>query len=121
MDTKEANNIIAEYMGVYNKCTHSSCQHYHDIPGHIKAQGYRGNTCPSFSDCVYKKEFGRYTESLDALVPVWEKVGFSVQVYSLGELYSVKTPFGIIKDHESETIQEAAAIATAKAIQEMGE
>lgn len=59
--------------------------------------------------------------SLDALVPVWEKLGdTSFCLYTIGVgFFKCETPFSRVTEADTETIQEAAAIATAIAIQEL--
>ena len=104
MKIKEANEIVAEYMGFGFNATET---------------------------CLVDKDHNLsalYSDSLDALVPVWEKLDvrhfryenrygnyFSIH-YGTNDAYDTKTRV----DHmiTSETIQEAACIATAKAIQE---
>jgi hypothetical protein len=109
MKPDEANKIIAEYMGWYKQSTD---KHPHAWNNN---EGFRVN----------KHEW--FSESLDALVPVWEKLEY-VPLFKqarLSKTYWCKvesidigkptfcSPEGIV------TIQEAAAIATAKAIQEL--
>lgn len=108
MTSQEANKIIAEFMG--EKFPTISCK-----------------VCGICED----HEVIEYTESLDALVPVWEKLNpkkCSPKIVSLGGLsghwvcvvrYAYKLGSldwdGEIVEAAS-TAQEAAAIATAKAI-----
>ncbi len=114
MKTDEANRIIAEYMD-------RRCYNCGDID--------TGHCC--FAVNGYGND--EYTNSLDALVPVWEKLKDSgvfmnqffpqenrVQLYKekCAEEYSPFDRFDYFMAEEN-TIQEAAAIATAKAIQEL--
>jgi len=106
MTPQEANKIIAEYMDNENP-----------VPVNID----------ELSDSQ-KKTYQPYAYNLNRLVPVWEKLGHYAlpeierhQMYrSNGDKYTTwraryKMQFGF-----SETsIQEAAAIATAKVIQEL--
>lgn len=92
MKIEEANKVIAEFM-------------FPDVNDRRKRKCFLG-------------EFD-YHKSLDGLVPVWEKVSFTVQMYHssvLGAKFT--TPFGNVSQLEDRglSIQEAAAIATAKAI-----
>ena len=61
-----------------------------------------------------------YSKSLDALMPVWQKLGkvylHFVTQYNEIHIEVEEIEIGFAK---GETIQEAAAIATAKAIQEL--
>jgi len=91
MTDNEVNKIIAEYMEQY--CTH-----------------------------IENAWLPKYTESLDALVPVWEKLGkerFTLDMKAHKEdRYTVwRMPYG--DESNGETIQQAAAHATAKAILEI--
>jgi hypothetical protein len=105
MTSQEANKIIAEFMGVKveDDCPYTEAMHGGEM---TKVYG-----SPYFS-------------SLDALVPVWEKLNLDGGwVYDScgGKESWIITFTG--KEESGEwcpTIQEAAAIATAKAIQEMG-
>lgn len=95
MKTEEANYIISEYMGTWMKRDSSGCW----LPN------------PDYL-------------SLDALMPVWEKLdakgvweidlrcGFGLRPY---------TDLVYVIYEKADTLQEAAAIATAKAIQEVKE
>jgi hypothetical protein len=68
-----------------------------------------------------KQEFitgNYYTESLDALVPVWEKYKIAFEVLPQGNGYTflvMSTDIWV----EEKTIQQAAAYATYKAIKEL--
>lgn len=91
MEPQEANKIIAEYMGV---------------------------SLETFLTYNLKS----YSKSLDAIVPVWEKLEIRM---SLDMNYRDMSPWACVCVYEiaafGETIQEAAAIATAKAILEITE
>ncbi len=105
MSDYEVNKIIAEYMGVEPL----------------------ERTC-FFSDKKIRDYFANiqgelYTSSLDALVPVWEKLPCSINVYHLNGNCSVTTPFDqVILDRDGiNTIQQTSAYATAKAILKLKE
>jgi len=116
MTDDKVNKIIAEFMGYY-QCE-DSLNWEHENKATI----------------IYEYD-PMFTESLDALVPVWEKLkNEGVWFNKLGNrnyvefsLFSVKTkdytPFNPFNFYESvnDTIQQAAAHATAKAILELGE
>lgn len=102
MTDQEVNKIIAEFMGF----------ELHE-------------------DYIFKEyengivEDDLYTESLDALVPVWEKLQIDFNFMMQGSF--VKNNFSIFKHGKAicakqnkKTIQQAAAHATAKAIVELG-
>jgi len=105
MKPEEADEIIAEFMG------------FEIEDGQICL---RDNCCGYYYDKVF-------SESLDLLVPVWEKLmdgafyKITLNDYGLGspivntEWYEGKKSIG----KSDETVQQAAAIATAKAIQEL--
>jgi len=111
MKTNEANKIIAEFMGhdVYAIDVHISC---------------RGKSRNYF--------FEMYSEDLNALVPVWEKLEFfdNEEFITTDNEVTIKKWHGdgewLFMFNEIEgvgfgrTLQEAAAIATAKAIKELG-
>ena len=111
MTDEEVNKVIAEYMGNF-RCI---CNH---------PQGH-DTFC---LDChKYQRVSGTklYTESLDALVPVWEKLNVILTHVEMGyvEISSFKK-----HPHKAEifigignTIQQAAAHATAKAILKLKE
>ena len=114
MDIQDANKIIAEYMGF-------------KIVSDGISELIEG---PSGTLRILK---GTYSNSLDALVPVWEKLeevnvfvnrfaphGKFVELCSdkKGKDYLPWDCFHYHK-HEGTTIQEAACIATAKAIKEL--
>lgn len=109
MKPSEANKIIAEFMGVNHKI---------DYKGDVVIDG----TIP--------KNVG-YSMSLDALVPVWEKLNMRIIqprfMLGVNDLKGCGIKHGAIcsSDWEDEilgfetTFQQAAAIATAKAIKEL--
>ena len=103
MEIQEANKIIAEYMG-------------------------EGSLINSMDfDLKARLHVGRYSKSLDALVPVWEKLGsFMIELenkspFHEGYLFDITLrPSGTFYTRTTaRTIQEAACLATAKAIQEL--
>jgi hypothetical protein len=104
MTDQEVNKIIAEYMGWRRKGNHNKW----------------------FDENNKQRNFlSKYTTSLDALVPVWEKLGprFKSVIY-IGWLKKGSTGYadGVQVNNKyghGETIQQAAARATAKAIQEL--
>lgn len=94
MTTNEANKTIAKYMGTYQR------------------KDKDGYWLPTPS----------YSRELDSLIPVWKKLNASIShdactVFWIG----VNDKKGELIEAEAtgETIQEAAAIATAKAIEEL--
>jgi len=107
MTDVEVNKIIAEFMGYKYYPTHSPC------PVFVK------------NNVEYMPDIFEYDMSLDALVPVWEKLGvfefrgiFECQsaffkLYDLPE--NIRDPRFIMIE-EGTTIQQVAAHATAKAI-----
>ena len=100
MSLEEADKIIAEFMGMYI------------VGEYIHEKDDRGEYC---HHVVYSK-------SLDALVPVWEKLE------EIGELdferdskkwyFGIDLPIGY-EYGEHKSLQQAAAIATAKAIRSL--
>lgn len=100
MNSQEANKIIAEFM---------------------EWELFK----ETVSDGIFHRPL--FTLSLDALVPVWEKIGKYPNMTKWSGLYSCEFQISIGKgfkykiveccNHKG-TIQEAAAIATAKAIKE---
>ena len=101
MTAEEANKIIALYMGVPEQYINGSIW-----------SAEKGSTTTNFM-------------SLDALVPVWEKLKGRAGVIDLS-LYPNGEPKAVILNVlygsigvDAETIQEAACIATAKAIKEL--
>jgi hypothetical protein len=100
MTDQEVNKIIAEFMG-----------------REIVKRGY----CWFLLDCMCELT-SVYTESLDALVPAWEKL--KLRQIKIGDSFGIEqcTLFKGIETgvwSDGETIQQAAAHATAKAIQEI--
>ena len=98
MNDKEVNKIIAEYMGV---------------PETVSIN------CGDYSQDVL-----RYVDSLDALVPVWEKLGRYAACGKQEELgfQAIMLPTTVDNMacvYNMESIQQAAAHATAKAILEL--
>ena len=114
MTNNEVNKVIAEYMG----------EEYCKLPDNRSAIKFKiGN-----SQSVLKENY--YSNSLDALVPVWEKARISnvcqFDFNRIGDNYE----FLIFQDrpdkdygnswHAKEhTLQQAAAHATAKAIKDL--
>jgi hypothetical protein len=116
MTNNEVNKVIAEYMG-----------------GELCLSDDTGNAVIGYEpytyfemDC-YKNSHNLFTNSLDALVPVWEKM----DIPNILEMdirnhtqpvfaYRVYTDLAYTHHHEAKTIQEAAAHATAKAILALG-
>ena len=100
MTPQEANKIIAEFMGF---------------------EFYKGLLLlRNESGLVVFETIANYTSSLDALVPVWEKLG--VELWRDGDSYTCRVSRfnqGYDIHHGAETISEAAAIATAKVIKEL--
>jgi hypothetical protein len=110
MTVEEANKIIAEFMGYK----------WSKMPdGDIATEFPLGNNQTSL--------YTNYWASLDALVPVWEKLQetfFSLRITTSDftckdkdfwiKITLEKNFFGL-----ADTIQEAAAIATAKAIKDL--
>lgn len=98
MTDEEVNKIIAEFMG----------------------------WCES-SDYHVTREMKPFTQSLDALVPVWEKISLSIRI-EIG-YYKDFAPnkwaveleqcFSRISFNQNKTVYQAAAHATAKAILEL--
>ena len=123
MDSNEANKIIAEFMGYYYIGIEN--KRLEDLPCLILTRKCDGER-------IYKYP---YSESLDALVPVWQKLKEDFDLYHFdigfnGNEFSVDITFEnkaealddtIMRSNcaWSNTIQEAAAIATAKAIKEL--
>ena len=109
MTTLEANKIIAEYMGV-------------DLPVYDLIWG-DGTKAKPIHSLIYN--------SLDTLVPVWEKirkedngvVDMSLRLFGRGQPLEAHLWVDDVLIHSvwasAATIQEAAAMATAGAIQEL--
>ena len=107
MKTYDANKIIAEFMG-YKHCIEDDAEWWETEEGH---------------DFIA-------SSSLDMLVPVWEKLrreNLCELNMIMGTRREYDCHFGFdteisgrfLPDEYAPTIQEAAAIATAKAIQEL--
>lgn len=90
MTTEEANKIIAEYIG------------WNDS-----------------GDYHVARKIKPFSNSLDNLVLVWEKLGFAVLPFINSSTTDYKRRLCKIHFVKDVPIQEAAAIATAKAIQEI--
>lgn len=97
MKNEEVNRIIAEYMGT--KFNH---------------------ICIDHAD-VDKYLCDLYTESLDALVPVWEKLekGFEIKLSIFTHAKTAMIYDASLSDGYGDKVQQAAAHATAKAILEL--
>lgn len=112
MTPQEASEIIAKFMG-YKKLDPPTRANRFDI------RWVKGKKRMSSLD---------FHRSLDALVPVWEKLiqnkdNKYLQLRRQGEMFLCGIEDQYPNDFDwtmSENAQEAAAIATAKAIQEMG-
>lgn len=112
MKTEEANKIIAEYMG--------DCWHC------IKVTDNFHMFCTKCGEGDPDLSLPEYVTSLDALVPVWEKLDLP-KILEMDIRRGARPMFALriyadlayTQDEQSDTIQEAAAIATAKAIQEL--
>jgi hypothetical protein len=122
MDAQEANKIIAEYMGL---TVYRGKRGSHKIVTSVSLGRVNGSVVSDL-----------YSESLDSLVPVWEKLklfekgyGFKIYEYNKkgwyccfqkydGQIFMMINHFIVI---ERKSIQEAAAIATAKAIEQLTE
>lgn len=107
---QEANRVIAEYMDEGPFC---NCENPLDIDGDRVV-------CENCTNYIVEN----YNESLDALVPVWEKLGRDFDCYLHRDKNNDISGWlfyfhGLKIEHTSETIQEAACIATAKAIKEL--
>lgn len=97
MTDKEVNKIIAEFMG-YKLCEESGIM--------------------SGEKIVYKHS-RQYTISLDALVLVWEKLRMFPMISEYKFKYQCNLGFVTGEVCTKDTIQQAAAHATAKAILEL--
>lgn len=113
MTTNDADRIIAEYMdenycqcSIYTYCPSPSQHHENCIN---KECGKR----------IVKDSWIKYSNSLDRLVPVWEKL-YATHAISFHDDYGGTNLYlctVIASTGSGETFQEAAAIATAKAIE----
>ena len=110
MNDNEVNKIIAEYMGLTEDSFDYACM------------CTMRESCPACNSFAAEELLNKFTTSLDALVPVWEKLTV--------EFSLIDGHFHILKDnHENDiictefvyqkTIQQAAAQATAKCIMEL--
>ncbi len=106
MTNNEVNKIIAEFME-WETCNSGT--------PFIVHQQYGYESAPEFTqEPIYP------CKSLDALIPVWEKLSCSIQIYHAPiSGFSATSPFGLVTDAQVNSIQEAAAHATAKAILEL--
>lgn len=110
MTDSEVNKILAEFMGTYETWfdTDEFGNKFLRIDEHTK------------------ERMNYYTKSLDALVPVWERLEYSMKSFVKNDfrITGVGYSWMIAVNHNNEksdmTLQEAAAHATAKAILEMG-
>ena len=104
MTDQEVNKIIAEFMG-------GGIVYYYGEPIRVE-----------FPMEMQHLDCKLYTESLDSLVPVWKKLELTeigCEFFS-NEVFYFKVCKPTIKgDFNGETIQQAAAHATAKAILEL--
>ena len=120
MTPSEANKIIAEHMG-----TKEIAIYYLDEDKWCGGNSleYTKQKCENYQrqglNCELRERVivtEAYTESLDALVPVWEKVGIAIKLN--GSHVHINDPRFFINE-EGDDMFEAAAIATAKAIREL--
>lgn len=119
MNTDQADKVIGEYMGWVWDEANAEWRDY------VDPQNLSGGTCPC----------GDPTKSLDALIPVWEKLekiderGWleyaafdffgEYRLFWFGEKEGYYEPDNKHFKSEGKTIQEAACIATARCIQEL--
>ena len=112
MTLEEANKIIAEYMG-YELVDQPHSMSRNPLKMTVKRK--------------FEFEITAYSKSLDALVPVWDKLGYSktqgigFHRYKSGWQVGIGTILPLIHLSTSVTLQEAACLATAKAIKELKE
>lgn len=119
MTPQDANRTIAEYMGgpyIGDACT-----------GHDSAN-IPMDYCKKDYVCSYCFPIDSHYSSLDNLVPVWEKLNLpkiielDIRDHNYAKGFGFRTyadlSYSIYED-SSESIQEAACIATAKAIKEL--
>ena len=102
MTPKEANRIIAEFMGF----------EWDGFP-----DGDIGIVTAS-QVCQKTYSMNLFTTDLNALAPVWEKLGYSAAASAISRMKMFLFKPQALQAIGENTIQEAAAIATAKAIQE---
>lgn len=113
---EQADKIIAEFMGF---------EFAYGEQGYFPV--YLSNKNGDYVDPSISRAGPRYSKSLDALVPVWEKLGIGEFTYNYRyttfHLHTnertVRDRVGGNCDDSSLVIQQAAAIATAKAILEL--
>ena len=122
MNIEEANRVIAEYMGGPYSGDFCQSETERDLRDDTNTELY----CTKAILCnkCYELEGNCYL-SLDALVPVWEKLGVYPKFYSAG-MGDIGCSFDNDEDFSGKlwsegTIQEAACIATAKAILQLRE
>lgn len=122
MKDKEINRVIAEYMGWVKQ----------DFPTENEITFTEDQYCDNSGEMFGISHFN-YTESLDALVPVWEKLNLKKISPRFAFSCSQKKPFYCeimysVDERDDwdgsfysigKTIQQAAAHATAKAILEL--
>lgn len=87
-------------------------ENFMNYPGYIKMK---------FSDGEEIRVERRYTESIDALIPVWDKIGVKPVINgSPDEKWNARMTdyhdMMLVGYSEGDTIQEAAALATAQTI-----
>jgi len=104
MTDKEVNEILAKFEFNTDFLINDDCLEFYYTYG-----GYEG-----------RKPL--YTKSLDSLIDVWEKLSHSMLLYH-GALngFRVESPFGEVCNDITDTIQQAAAHATAYSILELKE
>jgi len=103
MNNNEVNKIIAEFMNLEIEVAKNGCV-----------------LTPTIDRFWYPV---KYCDSLDALVPVWEKLGGNnvEHVKGVDGWFSVVCGHDYYKDDKRETIQQAAAHTTAKVILKLKE
>lgn len=124
MTVNEVNKIIAEYDLEISLFKFKPSHDYDYRTWHVNVFGFVAKWCDKKDNYIYKDYF-----SMDSLIPIWNKIGF----YKLGgivleENYCQLTRrgfFGLedtsLSSHVGNTLQEAAAYATAKAILKLKE
>ncbi len=118
MTNEEINRTIAEFMGLKEIAIYyidenrwsggNSLEYTTQKCNNYKSQGIN---CELRERVIATDE---YTESLDALVPVWEKLKYNLVWLEESKTFSLNCIF----EASAKTIQQAAAHATAKAILE---
>ena len=109
MTDEEVNKVIAEFMGWKYHAEH--------------------DPSPVFTHEIYSEKqssYFKFTKSLDALVPVWKKLGWDKWCFEIHgriegfqQVNYMKEDTQLSFTTEKLTIQQAAAHATAKAIKEL--